>query len=147
MARLNGFALNAFTTQPLSLEKDAAVCRTLRVEALELTENKLAMDLEKARAQLERLRETRVEVVSAQPTVHSPFPDRLAPHSLDPADRLGRVKGVMDYFTELGLRDIPVVLISGAAPDYDFCHAWETVPSWFREATAHVQARGFWVAF
>jgi len=91
MARLNGFALNAFTTHPLSLEEDAAVCRTLRVEALELTENKLAMD----------------------------------------------------YFAELGLRGLPVVLISGAAPDYDFRHAWETAPSWFREATAHPQARGF----
>ncbi len=141
------FGLNEFTTKPLTFEEDLSLCQKMRVQWMEVAQNKLADDDKHARRQLESIADAGVKVCSVQPAVHAPFPERMAEQPTDPDERMKRFHEAIELVASSGLRDIPLVTISGRATDYDFRGAWERAVWLYKQAADHAAECSLKIAF
>jgi len=82
------FGISEFTKWPWSFERDVATYARHGIAAIEITEFKL--DRNDYAPQLESIAAHGLAVSSVQSTVHSLFPDSLAPQPSAPEDRLRR---------------------------------------------------------
>lgn len=133
------FGVSEFTTWPWSFARDLEHYSAHGVDAIEVCEFKLNKD--DYGPQLARIAEAGMEVSSVQTTVHSLFPDSLAPTPLDPADRLRHIMESMERIAPHVPIETPFVVITGAAPRGDCQEAYEYAQEAFWKladfATAH----------
>lgn len=111
------FGISEFTTWPWSFERDLERYAAHGIDAIEVCEFKLNKD--DYAPQLRRISEMGLDVSSVQTTVHSLFPDSLAPAPLDPADRLAHITTAMERIAPHVPQQTPFVVITGAAPGGD----------------------------
>ena len=133
------FGISEFTTWPWSFERDLAQFAAHGVDAIEICEFKL--DRDDYAPQLRRLAASGLGVSSVQSTVHSLFPDSLAPSPRRPEDRVHHMKWAIERIAPHVPGDVPFVVITGAAPDgdtqmvYDAC--LEALPDLAEFAAEH----------
>ena len=115
------FSVSQFTTWHQTHEQDVALYRELGIEGIEVCERKLSTDPGQAREQLAMVRDSGLQVTSVQPRVHALFKDFMCPDLDDPDERMGRFRQTIDLFSEcFPDQNLPLVSISGAAPDLNF---------------------------
>lgn len=143
----NPFALNQFTTKPLSFEEDLQLCQRLKIQQIELCQVKLGDEEPQQRNRLAALKDSGIRPCSVQATVHSVFPDRLAPEPTEPVKRLEAylrcMELVAEYFPGEGL---PFVAITGAVPGDDFRYGREVVRKSVRHLAEQAEQHGFRIA-
>lgn len=108
------FGISQFTTWPWSFERDVERYAAHGIDAIEVCEFKL--DRNDYRPQLESIPRAGLTVSSVQSTVHSLFPDSLAPAPSDPTDRVRHMKSAMARIAPHVPEGTPFVAITGAAP-------------------------------
>lgn len=140
------FAVSEFSLWHQSFEEDIALLLALGVSAMELCERKLAKDKLKAREQLAYLKSTGLKVTSIQARVHALFPDSMTPDITDPFERAEHFKQSIDLFSEF-FPDAPMVVISGNAPDYNYCLAFQTALRLYPELADYAEAKGMTLMF
>jgi sugar phosphate isomerase/epimerase len=113
-ATLARFGISQFTTWPWSFERDVERYAAHGVDAIEVCEFKL--DRNDYRPQLESIARAGLTVSSVQSTVHSLFPDSLAPAPRDPADRVRHMKSAIQRIAPHVPESTPFVTITGAGP-------------------------------
>lgn len=116
-ASVGCFGVSEFTTWPWSFERDIERYCAHGVAAVEICEFKL--NRRDYAPQLERIQQMRLDVSSVQSTVHSLFPDSLAPTPANPDDRIAHMKSAIDRIAEHVPEQTPFVVITGAAPGGD----------------------------
>lgn len=124
------FGISEFTTWPLTFEQDLELYQMADVSCIEVCEAKL--DPVDPTPQLERLKDSGLQVSSVQPRLHSLFPDLPRPEPKSPRERMARLKDSIKLFG----RHFPgttLVTISGAAPDADYDLAYRTAATEYRE--------------
>jgi sugar phosphate isomerase/epimerase len=112
---IHRFAVSEFTTWPWSFEKDVQRYAAHGIGAIEVCEFKLNRD--DYGPQLRSIARVGLTVSSVQSTVHSLFPDSLAPSPTDPDDRVRHMKRAIRRIAPHLPADVPFVVITGAAPD------------------------------
>ncbi|MDQ2866703.1 MAG: sugar phosphate isomerase/epimerase [Candidatus Eremiobacteraeota bacterium] len=117
------FGVSEFTTWPWSFERDVERYAAHGVDAIEVCEFKLNRN--DYAPQLESISGSGLEVSSVQTTVHSIFPDSLAPTPLEPTDRLAQMVSAMERIAPHVPPKTPFVVITGAAPRGDCDHVCE----------------------
>lgn len=108
------FGVSEFTTWPWSFEHDVQRYAAHGIDAIELCEFKLNRD--DYRPQLRSIERSGLTVSSVQSTVHSLFPDSLAPSPTDPDDRIRHMKRAIERMAPHVPVGTPFVVITGAAP-------------------------------
>ncbi|MEO6912969.1 MAG: sugar phosphate isomerase/epimerase family protein [Candidatus Baltobacteraceae bacterium] len=108
------FGVSEFTTWPWSFERDVERYAAHGVDAIEVCEFKL--DRNDYAPQLESIGKAGLVVSSVQSTVHSLFPDSLAPAPSDPSDRIAHIKSAIERIAPHVPAQTPFVVITGAAP-------------------------------
>lgn len=144
------FAVNEFTTKPLNFERDLALYQKLGVTGIEVAENKLSTDVGEAREQLAQLDDAGLHITSVQPRVHSIFPNRMAEQPADPQERAEAIQRTIDFFSDVPCTvdaPLPLVTITGRAPDYDFRIAWKIAGDLYGELARYAADRGLRLAF
>lgn len=108
------FGISEFTTWPWSFERDVERYSSHGMDTIEVCEFKL--DRNDYAPQLRSIESTGLAISSVQSTVHSLFPDSLAPAPTDPDDRIRHMKAAIERIApHIPLR-VPFVVITGAAP-------------------------------
>jgi sugar phosphate isomerase/epimerase len=142
------FAVSQFTTWHQSFEQDVALYVSLGVEAMEVCERKLSPDRAIAGKQLAFLKETGLRVTSVQPRIHALFPDGMCPDIADPVKRSERFRHSVDLFAEcFPGESLPLVAISGKAPDFDYRGALRTARKLYPQLADYAGDRGVRIAF
>ncbi|HEX4012812.1 MAG TPA: sugar phosphate isomerase/epimerase family protein [Candidatus Cybelea sp.] len=119
------FGVSEFTTWPWSFERDVERFSAHKFDAIEVCEFKL--DRNDYAPQLRSIAASGLTVSSVQSTVHSLFPDSLAPQPTAPEDRLRHIKDAIARIAPHVPQGTPFVVITGAAPGgnaamvYDRC--------------------------
>ena len=108
------FGISEFTTWPWSFERDIERYAGHGIGAIEVCEFKLNRD--NYAPQLQSIQRAGLGVSSVQSTVHSLFPDSLAPSPTDPDDRIAHMKVAIDRIAPHVPAGVPFVVITGAAP-------------------------------
>lgn len=139
------FGISEFTTWPWSFERDVARYASHGVDAIEICEFKL--DRDDYRPQLRSIAASGLGVSSVQTTVHSLFPDSLAPAPRLPADRVRHMKDAIDRIAPHVPGGVPFVVITGAAPAGDTQLVYETCVEAFADLATFAAARGVRIAF
>lgn len=111
------FGVSEFTTWPWPFERDVERFAALGIAAIEVCEFKL--DRNGYAAQLDSVAMAGLDVSSVQSTVHSLFPDSLAPQPTAPEDRVRHIKEAIVRISPHVPRQTPFVIITGAAPGGD----------------------------
>jgi len=134
-----GLSVSEFTTTPWPFERDVERYAAHGLDAIEVCEFKLsATDF---RRQLRRIGHAGLAVSSVQTTVHSLFPDSLAPQPSDPRERVDAMIASIEKLAPYVAQETPFVVITGAAPEgncervYQF--ALEALPRLARAASKH----------
>ena len=112
--RLSQFGISEFTTWPWSFERDVDRFADHGIGAIEVCEFKLNRD--DYAPQLRCIERSGLVVSSVQSTVHSLFPDSLAPSPTDPDDRIAHMKSAIERISPHVPAGVPFVVITGAAP-------------------------------
>jgi len=139
------FGISEFTTWPWSFERDVARYASHGVDAIEICEFKL--DRDDYRPQLRSIAASGLGVSSVQTTVHSLFPDSLAPAPRLPADRVRHMKDAIDRIAPHVPGGVPFVVITGAAPAGDTRLVYESCVEAFADLAAFAADRGVRIAF
>jgi sugar phosphate isomerase/epimerase len=139
------FGISEFTTWPWSFATDIERYSAHGVDAIEICEFKLNRD--DYAPQLSRIAEAGLGVSSVQTTVHSLFPDSLAPSPLDPSDRLRHIVDSMERIAPHVPPGTPFVVITGAAPHGDCERAYGYARDAFRTLADVAAAKEMRVAF
>ncbi|MGH2465775.1 MAG: sugar phosphate isomerase/epimerase family protein, partial [Candidatus Limnocylindrales bacterium] len=137
--------MSEFTTWPWSFERDIDSYSRAGIEAIEITEFKL--DHDDYRPQLAMLAASGLRVSSVQSTVHSLFPDSLAPQPTGPADRLRHMKAAIERIAPGVPEGTPFVVITGAAPGGNTEHVVQRAIDLLGELAAHATEHGVTIAF
>ncbi len=125
MANSYRFGVSEFTTWPWSFERDLERYPAHGIDVIEICEFKLNGD--DYAPQLRLLKDKAMTVSSVQSTVHSLFPDSLAPQPTAPEDRVRHIKDAVARISPHVPGQTPFVIITGAAPGgntqmvYDEC--------------------------
>ena len=139
------FGVSEFTTWPWSFEQDLDAYIAHGLDAIEVCEFKLNKD--DYAPQLRRIADAGLEVSSVQTSVHSLFPDSLAPEPLQPADRLHHIMQSMQRIAPHVPPETPFVLITGAAPHGDCHHVCEYTVDTLRRLGDYAASLGVRLAF
>ncbi|MGH2512192.1 MAG: sugar phosphate isomerase/epimerase family protein [Candidatus Limnocylindrales bacterium] len=139
------FGVSEFTTWPWSFERDVEAYARAGIEALELTEFKLNRD--DYDPQLALLASSGLQVSSVQSTVHSLFPDSLAPQPTAPADRLRHMKAAIARIAPRIPQGTPFVVITGAAPGGDTEHVVRVAIDLLGDLAEYAADHGVRIAF
>ncbi|MFY9740132.1 MAG: sugar phosphate isomerase/epimerase family protein [Candidatus Cybelea sp.] len=139
------FGVSEFTTWPWSFERDVERYAMHGVDAIEVCEFKL--DRNDYAPQLESIAQAGLEVSSVQSTVHSLFPDSLAPAPSDPDDRIAHMKSAIDRIAPHVPAQTPFVVITGAAPGGDTERVYQRALTAFAELAEFAGARGMRLAY
>lgn len=145
MSGKDRFGISEFTTWPWSFERDVARYASHGVDAIEICEFKL--DRDDYRPQLRSIAASGLGVSSVQTTVHSLFPDSLAPTPRLPADRVRHMKDAIDRIAPHVPGGVPFVVITGAAPAGDTRLVYEACVEAFADLATFAAARGVRIAF
>jgi len=139
------FGVSEFTTWPWSFERDLAQYAAHGVDAIEICEFKL--DRDNYAPQLRRIAASGLGVSSVQSTVHSLFPDSLAPSPRRPEDRVRHMKAAIERIAPHVPRDVPFVVITGAAPDGDTQMVYDACLEAFPDLAEFAAEHGVRIAF
>jgi sugar phosphate isomerase/epimerase len=137
------FGVSQYTTWPLTFEQDLDLYQKADVAYIEVCEAKL--DPKQPDVQLQRLKETGLQVSSVQPRLHSLFPDAPRPEPKSPSERMGHLKKTIQLFGKY-FPGTTLVSISGAAPDGDYDLAYRTAQKEYREVAQVAADHGVRVA-
>lgn len=118
------FGVSEFTTWPWPFERDVERYASHGVDTIEICEFKL--DRNDYGPQLAAVSPAGLGVSSVQSTVHSLFPDSLAPAPTAPNDRIRHIKSAIERIAPHIARKTPFVVITGAAPGGDTRMVYET---------------------
>lgn len=133
------FGISEFTTHSWSFERDVERFAAHGIDTIEVCQVKLR-EGEYAR-QLATIADANLGVSSVQTTVHSLFPDSLAPQPSDPRERTDEILRSIDAIAPHVPAGTPFVVITGAAPSNDcervYRHALATLPVLADRAAAH----------
>ena len=144
------FAVSQYTTYPQSFEKDVELYTQLGVEGIEVCEEKLSSDPNRARAQLDMIRESSLSLTSVQPRIISPFPHGMSTpdEPTEPADRLLCYQETIDLFSEsFPDEKVRMVTTPGKAPDMNFRRAHAESRKFYRELADYAAACGVHIMF
>ena len=108
------FGVSEFTTWPWSFERDVERYSAHSIDVIEICQFKL--NREDYSPQLRLLKHNAMSVSSVQSTVHSLFPDSLAPQPSAPGDRVRHIKDAIARISPHVPHQTPFVIITGAAP-------------------------------
>lgn len=108
------FGISEFTTWPWSFERDVERLSAHGIAAIEVCEFKLNGN--DYTPQLRSIEAVGLTVSSVQSTVHSLFPDSLAPQPTAPEDRVRHIKDAIARISPDVPHQTPFVIITGAAP-------------------------------
>jgi sugar phosphate isomerase/epimerase len=139
------FGVSEFTTWPWSFERDLAQYAAHGVDAIEICEFKL--DRDDYAPQLRRIAASGLGVSSVQSTVHSLFPDSLAPSPRRPEDRVHHMKWAIERIAPHVPPDVPFVVITGAAPDGDTQMVYDACLEAFPDLAEFAAEHGVRIAF
>lgn len=142
------FSVSEFTTWDLTFEQDVALYKSLGIAGIEVCERKLSTDPGKAREQLAMLRASGLKVTSVQPRVHALFRDSMCPDLADPVERMARYRQTIDLISScFPGENIPLVTISGNAPDLNFRLAHERARWLYPDLALYAADHGLRVMF
>lgn len=139
------FGVSEFTTWPWTFEQDAKAYRELGVGCIEVCEAKLDADPGRAREQLDWLKTQGLRITSVQPRLHSLFPDQPRPEPAQPSERMKRYRTTIDLFGQAS-PGATLVSITGAAPQGNYRHAFETAVAEYRKLAEYAADHGLRVA-
>jgi len=139
------FGVSEFSTWPWPLERDLRQYVAHGIDAIEICEFKL--DREDYTPQLEAVTRSGLAVSSVQATVHSLFPDSLAAQPTAPPDRVRHIQTAIERIAPHVPPGTPFVVITGAAPGGDTCHAYETALAMFADLAEFAAQHTMRVAF
>ena len=139
------FGVSEFTTWPWSFERDIERYAAHGVDAIEVCEFKLNRD--DYRPQLRSIERTGLTVSSVQSTVHSLFPDSLAPSPTDPDDRIRHMKSAIERIAPYVPPGTPFVVITGAAPGGNTELVYEKCLTAFSELAEFAAGHGVRMAY
>ena len=139
------FGVSEFTTWPWSFERDIERYAAHGVDAIEVCEFKLNRD--DYRPQLRSIERTGLTVSSVQSTVHSLFPDSLAPSPTDPDDRIRHMKSAIERIAPYVPSGTPFVVITGAAPGGNTELVYEKCLTAFSELAEFAAGHGVRMAY
>lgn len=111
------FGISEFTSYPWSFERDLERYAAHGADAIEVCEFKLNRN--DYAPQFALLKQSGLFTSSVQTTVHSLFPDSLAPEPRDPNARLQHIASSIERIAPLVPPNTPFVVITGAAPGGD----------------------------
>jgi sugar phosphate isomerase/epimerase len=143
--KLSDFGISEFTTWPWSFERDVDRFASHGIGAIEICEFKLNRD--DYAPQLQSLKRSGLSVSSVQSTVHSLFPDSLAPSPTDPDDRIRHIKAAIDRIAPHVPAGVPFVAITGAAPGGDTQLVYDKAVTAFGELAEFAAQRGMRLAY
>lgn len=143
--QLNRFGISEFTTWPWSFERDVARYAAHGVDTIEVCEFKLNRD--DYRPQLQSIERSGLTVSSVQSTVHSLFPDSLAPSPSDPDDRIRHMKSAIERIAPHVPAQVPFVVITGAAPGGNIRMVYDKAVTAFADLAAFAAERGVRMAY
>lgn len=133
------FGVSQFTTWPWSFERDVREFAALGIGDIEVCEFKL--DRDDYAPQFRLLAGAGLAVTSVQTTVHSIFPDSLAPAPAAPERRVAHILEALERIAPLVPEQTPFVVITGAAPGGDcervYATLLEVLPHLAERAAAH----------
>lgn len=138
------FGVSEFTTWPWPFERDVERYAAHGVDAIEVCEFKLNRD--DYAPQLRLIEPAGLTVSSVQSTVHSLFPDSLAPSPTDPRDRLRHIKRAIERIAPYA-PGVPFVVITGAAPGGDTKMVYERALTDFADLAAFAAGHGSRIAY
>ena len=139
------FGVSEFTTWPWSFERDVERYAAHGIDAIEVCEFKLNRD--DYRPQLRSIGRAGLTVSSVQSTVHSLFPDSLAPSPADPDDRIRHMKRAIERIAPYVPPGTPFVVITGAAPGGNTELVYETCLTAFAELAEFAAGHGVRMAY
>ncbi len=144
------FCVSQYTTDSLSFEEDLALYTQTGVDGIDVAEEKLSTDHQKAREQLRLLASTNLCICNIQPKVLSlfPFSYEKTTDLKFPEARMERFRRTIDLFTDcLPGRELLFTTTGGMAPGYNFRFAHETARSLYRDLTDYAAERGAKIMF
>ena len=139
------FGVSEFTTWPWSFERDVRRYAAHGIAAIEVCEFKL--DRDDYSPQLRSIQSSGLAVSSVQSTVHSLFPDSLAPQPAAPEDRIRHIEAAIDRIAPYVRENTPFVVITGAAPGGDTQRVYETAVEAFARLAEYTAERGVRLAY
>ena len=139
------FGVSEFTTWPWPFERDIKRYAANGIDTIEITEFKL--DRNDYAPQLESIVKSGLGVSSVQSTVHSLFPDSLAPQPAAWEDRLRHMQSAIERIAPHVPPGTPFVAITGAAPGGNTQHVCDTAVTAFRTLAEHAAKHGVRLAF
>jgi len=139
------FGISEFTTWPWSFERDVERYAAHGVAAIEICEFKL--NRADYAPQLRSIPAAGLTVSSVQSTVHSLFPDSLAPSPVDPDDRVRHMKTAIERIAPHVPAGVPFVVITGAAPGGDAARVYDKALTAFADLAEFAMERGVRIAF
>lgn len=139
------YGVSEFTTWPWSFERDIEVYPRTGAHFIEICEFKLNRN--DYAPQLRLLNGTTLQVSSVQTTVHSVFPDSLAPQPADVADRVDHIKRGIARIAPHVPAATPFVVITGAAPGGNTQLVYETMLHALDELATFAKKQNVRVAF
>jgi len=140
------FGVSEFTHWFQTFEQDVELYTELGVDSIELCERKLAKDPGQAREQLAFLKMQGLTVSSIQPRVHALFQDSMCPELLEPKERMCEFRKSIDLMCEF-FPGVPMVTISGVAPQFNFQLAHHTARKLYVELADYASDRGMRIMF
>lgn len=142
------FSVSEFTTWSLTFEEDVKLYCELGIQAIEICERKLSIDPSEALEQLRLIKEHGLKVTSIQPRCHALFADSMSPDCTDPDERAKLYKSTINLFsTAFPGEDIPLVAISGNAPEHNHRLAHETARRIYPALAAYAADHGMRIMF
>ena len=137
------FAVSQFTTWHLTFEQDIELYQRLGISAMELCERKLSTNSEQARRQLQKLKDAGIRVCSVQPRVHALFRDSMCPELVEPEARMEEFRKTIDWVSrEFPGQNLPLVTLTGAAPNRNFRRARDTAMCLYPALADYAAERG-----
>jgi sugar phosphate isomerase/epimerase len=143
--RADRFGISEFTTWPWSFERDVERYAARGVDCIEICEFKL--DRNDYAPQLQSIARAGLGISSVQTTVHSLFPDSLAPSPRRAEDRLRHMKKSIDRIAPEVPGGTPFVVITGAAPAGNTQLVYDHCLSAFADLAGFAHERGMRIAF
>ncbi len=139
------FGISEFTSYPWSFERDLERFAAHGADAMEVCEFKLNRD--DYAPQFKKLDASGLVASSVQTTVHSLFPDSLAPAPHDPQDRLRHIMSSIERLAPLVPPATPFVVITGAAPQGNCRLAYDYAVGALGRLAAFAAQHGVRIAF
>lgn len=145
MEQSDRFGVSEFTTWPWSFERDVERYAAHGVDTIEICEFKL--DRNDYAPQLTAIAPAGLKVSSVQSTVHSLFPDSLAPSPTNPDDRVRHMKSAIERIAPHVAPKTPFVVITGAAPGGNANMVYEKSLSAFADLAEFATRHGVRLAY